>query len=253
MKKRILCLFVLVLACVFAAPASGEGIRYEGPGFDTPEEALTCYVEGIKELDFEKILSAFAWETQASHYSVKKQIERARSFSVSMKPRIPSDHPFAVTANLESLRSLQVDNLYKSLEFLMMGEHYHNNMAVSLREDAEIAAFLDYFDDSRLDLLTGMTNVRFIAPEFVAGGVFLSEKNQEMFAKQTAVYCADEVRNIVALADLENGETFYCCPTIARYGDKWYVVSTSSYISMFLGIDPACQAFFCGKLDTMGF
>ena len=78
MKKRILCLFVLVLACVFAAPASGEGIRYEGLGFDTPEEALTCYVEGIKELDFEKILSAFAWETQASHYSVKKQIERAQ-------------------------------------------------------------------------------------------------------------------------------------------------------------------------------
>ena len=51
-------------------------IKYEGKGFGTPEEALTCYMEGLKNLDFEQMLIAFAWETQMAHYDFKAYFER---------------------------------------------------------------------------------------------------------------------------------------------------------------------------------
>ena len=253
MKKTLSCLFaLLMILCSCAAPAAGEGFRYEGDGFDTPEEALMCYVAGIKALDFQKILSAFAWETQASHYSIEMNLKRIGSFSPTMKPRIPSDHPFAVSANLEAIRSQQIDYIYHAIEGLMMGEHYHDGMPVTLRNDNELSDFIGYFDSGKLDLLSGMTNIRLIAPEqVITDSNFQSEHNMEFFRQSTAVYGGDEARNIIALADLSDGTVFYCCPTLIRYGSKWYIVTVTSYTSQFLGINPYLQAFCCGTMSEM--
>lgn len=251
MKKAFCFLSLLIMSLVFCTPSLGEGFRFEGPGFDTPEDALTCYVDGIRELDFEKILSSFAWETQISHYTLEKQFARTKTYSTSTKPRIPSVHPFVTAANLESLRSVQVDNLCYAIEFLLMGENHHDGMPQYFKTDAELAAYMDNFDTERLELLSGITNIRFLSPETIIGEKFLSEKNRQSFLDYTDRYGGDEAVNIIALGDLPDGEIFYCCPTIVRYSDKWYVVSTASFTSAFLGISPFSWAFFCGSADML--
>ena len=190
MKKMLSCLFAFVMIlCSCAIPAVGEGFRYEGPGFDTPEEALMCYIDGIREFDFQKILSSFAWETQISHYSVEKYMKRVGSFSPNARPRIPSDHPFVGGANLESLRASQVDWIYRAIEFLMMGEHHHDGQPVVLRDDTAVDEFFSYFDNDRLDLLSSITNIRLIDPMTIAGGQLASEVHRTNFLEKTAVYC----------------------------------------------------------------
>lgn len=224
-------------------------IRYEGNGFSTPEEALTCYMEGLRNLDFDQMLGAFAWETQMEHFDFKAFFERVLTYQLTMRPRMPSINDFMLSVNVNVLRSYQVDMIYRSLEQYILGDDSPiktpTGAIVFEKDSDEVAAFLQKFDNGKLEKLTQMTNIRSISPDDVTGNKFSIGKNPENFIKQTACYGADEAVNLVGVADVGD-ETLYCFPTICRYGDKWYLVSVSSMTSMILGASNAQQAFICG-------
>lgn len=225
-------------------------IKYEGKGFGTPEEALTCYMEGLKNLDFEQMLSAFAWETQMAHYDFKAYFERIRAYQPTMRPRMPSTNDFMFSANVNILRFNQADLIYRSLEQYILGidspSKQTTGSIIFQKDSDDVAVFLQKFDNGRLDKLSQMSNIRFLSPDDVTEGKFSIENNQKSFIKQTACYGADEAINLVGIANI-GGETLYCCPTICRYGDKWYLVSVSSMTSMILGIPTDFLAFICGS------
>ena len=228
-----------------AAPAA---IRYEGDGFASPEEALACYMEGLKNLDFEQMMSAFAWETQMEHYDFRAYFERIMAYQPTMRPRMPSVNDFMFSANVNVLRFYQADLIYRSVEAYILGDEAPSRAAtgsiVFQKDSDDVEVFLKKFENGRLEKLAEMTNIRFLSPDAVTGNKFSYETNAEQFAKQTACYGADEAVNLVGAADM-GGETLYCCPTICRYGDRWYLVSAGSFTSMILGISVDCQAFFC--------
>ena len=220
-------------------PSSG---KLEGPGFDTPEEALTCYMEGLKNLDFEQMLSAFAWETQAEHYSVDKVFKRMKIYASYTKPRIPSINDFMLAVNTEEIRAAQIDMIYSALEAYILGEDYPEGQAIQLKEEGDTEAFLRKFDNGRLEKLSGMGEIKFFSPDQVTDNKFSMPKNTEAFSVLSAQYGADETVNIVGIAEIGE-EVLCCCPTICRYGEKWYLVSCSSTTSNMLGIGFARQAF----------
>ena len=227
--------------------ANGEtgSVTYEGPGFDTPEEAVICYMQGWKNLDFEQILRAFAWETQIEHFSVKALYMRTKTYSPVMKPRIPFVNEFMSDVSMHYMRAYVTDSLYQSLEAYLMGEDYQQGVMISLKDENEVDAFLQKYDVQRLEKLSEMSGIRLVSPDEVTDGKFSMEGNQQTFAKQTAMYGGDEAVNIVGLANVGD-ETFYCCPTVIRYGEKWYLVSPGSFTSAILGVDMNHQAFCCG-------
>ena len=66
-QRRFLCVLLaalFLLSVPFGAPARAdeagsllpgeEGFRYEGEGFDTPEDAALYYLAGLKNQDFEQ-------------------------------------------------------------------------------------------------------------------------------------------------------------------------------------------------------
>ncbi len=216
--------------------------KLEGPGFDTPEEALACYMEGLKNLDFEQMLSAFAWETQAEHYFIDMFFNRIKSYSPTVKPRIPFINDFMLAVNTEEIRAAQIDMIYRSLEAYILGEDYPNGQIVELKEEEDTEAFLQKFDNGRLEKLSGMGEIRFISPDLVTGNKFSMPINTENFKKQTAHYGANEAVNIVGVAEIGD-EVLCCCPTICRYGEKWYLVSCASMTDYIIGIEVAKQAF----------
>ncbi len=216
--------------------------RYEGPGFASPEEAVSCYLEGLKELDFERMLSAFSWETQAEHYSVKLRMEQLKGTNPSRRPRMPSFHPFLVSANLHSIRVEQIDSIYRSLEAYLLGSDFDPSMPISFQTPEEVEAYLQQFDNGRLEELSELSNIRFLSPDEVTEGRFSTELVQKNFEMQKTVYGGDEVVNVVALADVGH-KTLFCAPTVVRYGDRWYMVSVSSVTSSILGVSYAYQAF----------
>ena len=225
-------------------------IRYEGEGFSTPEEALTCYMEGLKNLDFDQMLGAFAWETQMEHYDFKAFFERVMTYQPTMHPRMPSVNDFMLSANVNILRFYQADLIYRSLEQYILDDdsptHTAKGAIVFEKDSDDVDVFLQKFDNGKLDKLAQMTNIRFLSPDAISDNKFSHEMNQKNFIRQTACYGADEAVNIVGVADVGD-ETLYCCPTICRYGDKWYLVSVSSMADMIVGLPVYAQAFICGS------
>lgn len=228
------------------ASGTAHSARYEGDGFDTPEAALACYMEGLKNLDFEQMLSAFAWETQIDHYSFDAYFKRIKAYQPTMIPRIPSVNGFMRDANVAALQSNQVIYLYRSIENYILMEDAPQGMIVTFREDEEVKDYLKKFDNGRLERLARMTNIRFVSPDDVTGGMFSNGKMKENFEKQTAHYGADETVNLIGLADVGD-EILFCCPTICRYGEKWYLVSISSMVNSLIGLSVDSQGFFCVK------
>jgi len=240
---------VLILGSTCAFAEVDERIRYEGDGFATPEEALACYMEGLKNLDFEQMMSAFAWETQMEHYDLRTFFERIGAYQPTMRPRMPSVNDFMFSANVNVLRFYQADLIYRSIEAYILGEEDPAKAAtgsVTFRKDSDdVEVFLKKFENGRLEKLAQMTNIRFLTPDAITDNKFSAGPNPENFIKQTACYGADETVNLVGVADVGD-ETLYCCPTICRYGDRWYLVSVSSFTSMIIGVSSLYQAFVCG-------
>ena len=124
MKKLISILLALtmMLSCIvaFAEEASETTkIRYEGDGFDTPEDAVICYMTGLRNLDFEQMLGAFAWETLASHYLTEKQIKRLKGYNPAIAARMPSFNEFGRLSKSPSLK--KDDALFKSSIYSLNG------------------------------------------------------------------------------------------------------------------------------------
>ena len=230
-----------------------HSIRLEGNGFDTPEEAVICYLEGLKNLDFEQILSAFAWETQAEHFSTEAKIRRLMAYNMVLKPRLLGDSDFIRTANLYSLFSAQVDAIYASLELYILQEDHpyasSSTGSISLNEDADFEALKNKFNNGRVEKLAELTNIRFLTPDELTDNKFSMEPNQQSYIKSTAMYGADETVDLPAVADVGN-ELLYCCPTVARYGEQWYLVSVFSLTNNILGMNTMSQAFACGEGDV---
>ena len=223
--------------------------RLEGKGFDTPEEAVTYYLEGLKNLDFDQMLRAFAWETQGAHFSAEIKLRRLQTYMPSIRPRLLGDSDFIRSANMYSMLSVQTDAICQSVELYILQEddpRQNPTGAIMLREDADFDAFMEKFSNGRLEQLAGLTNIRFLTPDQVTGGKFSFEKNQENYVRMNAMYCADETVDVPAVADVGD-EILFCCPTVARYGDKWYLVSVSSMTNMIMGLEVARQAFATAK------
>ena len=206
-------------------------------------------LEGLKNLNFEQMMSAFAWETQMKHYDLGKYFERTMTYQFFQRPRMPSLNDFMFSANVNVLRFNQADAIYRSIEAYILGKDVMNEAArgsiVFQKDSNDIEVFLEKFKNGRLEKLTQMTNIRFLSPDAITDNMFSSGKNPESFNVQNACYGADETVNLVGVADVED-ETLYCCPTICRYGDKWYLVSVSSFTSMIIGVNNYSQAFICG-------
>ena len=232
--------------CGTQMQGSSYTIRYEGTGFDTPEAAVTCYMEGFKNLDFDQILGAFAWETQIEHMSAQKYLERINAYLPSVYPRMPSVNDFMASANVSALRYMQASYIYQALEVYILGEDAPDGKIITLKTPEDITAFLQKFDNGRVEKLAQMSNIRFPDPDAITDGKYSAGKNPENRAKQTAYYNADEVVNVIGMADVDD-EIFLCCPTVARYGKKWYLVSVGSFLSSILGVSVNRQAFVCGK------
>lgn len=220
---------------------------YEGSGFDTPEDAVTCYLEGLKNFDIEKMLSAFAWETQIKNYSVKKDLARLKTYYFSMTARMPSINDFMFSLNVNSLRSRRIEDIYTAVEAYLMDNPAGWGTPVKFKAE-EIDVFLQKFNKEKLEKLSAISNIQFISPDVITENKFSSERNQRNIDREKDRYGADELVNVPAVADIEN-EKIFCCPTVARYGKKWYIVSFSSIVNNFINIPVQHRAFICSSLD----
>ena len=228
-----------------SSPTNASVIRYEGPGFDTPEDAVLYYLAGLKNLDIEQMLGAFAWETQAARFDFRYSVIRHKGAEHDMVPSMPSSDSFLLSANVERLRGYQIESIYFALEYYFLGENHYLNTPywmIQIKEESEADDYLKLFDPAKIQTLTGMTNIRFYSPDDLTGGKFSLPKVHASFEKMNAKYGADEVVNLIAVADIGD-EVLAVAPTVGRYGNKWYLLTLDSQVNIMLGFDIYHKAF----------
>lgn len=211
-------------------------IRYEGDGFPTPEEAVIAYFDGLKNADVKQMLRAFAWETPAERYDIDAYLDYTRSFYPSHDP-LPIAGDFASQANMHYLRNRQAGHIYRSFVQYLLPENFLSDhespkgsaMIGRLKED-ELETLIHHLMDheqEKIDALHRIDHIRFITPDQATDRAFSELSPEYYYAGQAALYGADEVRDMVAVADIGE-EHILVAPTVARYGDRWYMADLFS-------------------------
>ena len=225
--------------------------KYEGEGFNTPEEAVLYYLNGLKNFDIEQMLKAFAWETKIKRLSVEKFYDRMGAY-IRFRGNMPSKNKFLFSVNINQSRADIINEIYRAVDFYIIGKNEGNSAMVSfnqLKRYEEIKTFVQNPMWNKIEKISKLSNIKFLSPDDVLKNKF-NEKSLKRFyeslAKSTGYYCADEVVNIFAIADVEDEKLIYV-PTVARYGNEWYIISNYSLLSGFLNLPAEYHAFFCGK------
>lgn len=222
--------------------ASRVAGSFEGPGFDSPEDAALAYIEAFNAGDVQGMISTFAIETCVDHVDRQAMIERARMSSASSQNCCPMPTPY--------VRDLMVSERYGDIARQLrwqymryaMPEAYGDNIGkpVPFQSDdrtQQIQDFLSAFDSSPVNGWIGnIVFVEFVPPEELTD-YFMGERNQEYLNSSVACTGCDEIAEVVVHIQI-NGKDYYQCLECARYGDRWYVQNLGGNIGQVLGVDP---------------
>ena len=248
MKKLLICLLALMLAAI---PALGEGTEtgaIEGPGFDSPEEAVTAYLEAMKNGDARGMLSTFAIETYVSEMDAQAELARLGVFQPTVGIRMPLGGDYQRQVAVAARYGQLAERLTYQWMLFSWPEGYEafGDESITFQEDGDAEAFLTGLaENDAAARWQEMEVVGFVEPELMS--TQYSDGAQSR-ARQAASYGCDEIVSVVAKLDI-GGEEWYQCMDVACYGGKWYNLSFSGYIGALLGL----SVYFGGLVPAAAF
>ena len=216
---------------------SAYGDSLEGPGYDSPEEAVTAYLEAMKKGDARGMLSTFAIETYVSEMDAQVELERYRAFYPTLGIQMPLGGEYQQQLAVAARYGQLADNLFYQWMLYSWPEGYEEfgGTTISLTEDGAVEAFLaGLAENDAAARWQEMEIVEFVEPAELSD-MYLNESNQQNIARQAASYGCDELVSVVAKLDI-GGEEWYQCMDVACYGGKWYNLSFVGYIGHLLGL-----------------
>ena len=231
MKRFFACLLAMFM--LTAMTALGETVvedsvahSFECQGFESPEAAMTAYLEAMKAGDVQGMLATFAIETWVDAGDPQVFLESQWTFMPNNVDGmgLPDGNPY--------VRALAVNGRYSWPEAYgaFTGE------PLKLEGESDVKSFLSALSASTFSTsLTGMEIADFVDPATLSDR-YLSETNQKNIARQTSGYGCAEVQDVVVRLKLD-GEEWYQCMWVGRYGEKWYNLKLGGNIGVLLGVD----------------
>ena len=228
----------LVMVCVAMPLLSNvDRMAYEDPGWDTPEEAVLVYLEGLKEQNIEKMISAYAVETCVDHFDLKAQLARLRAYTVSMIPRVPNSGDLLRGINIEARKNEIVQSILLQMTSICLpGQDFSQTIPFTGDDgDKAVAAFVDGIESAfgAVDF-SALKFLGFMPPEQLSE-LYASERNQENIRAQIAPYGAEEARSVIALFMINDKFCALTCD-VMRYGDQWFMYKPGGNIASLMGL-----------------
>lgn len=140
---------VLLMVATACAPLVAQA-AYEGPGWDTPEGPVEVYLEGLKEQDISKMISAYAVETFIDNYDLAAQVARIAVYNLSMVPRLPNTNQLTRDINVETRKNQIVQAVIWQITSVAMPEQdfaQPTTFSTDNREQ-EVVEFVDGLDEA---------------------------------------------------------------------------------------------------------
>lgn len=235
---RLFLVIWLLMVCVCTPLLShADQSASEGPGWDTPEAAVSFYLEGLQEQDVDKMIGAYAVETYVDQFDLTAQITRIGVHTTSMTPNMPNANHLLRTINIEARKNEIVQFvLYHMISICLPGQDFSQLTTFENESvDVEAKAFVEGLQQgfNSVDFST-LKILLFVEPELISE-LYASERNQQNMKAQIAPYGAEEARSVVALFTIDDKLYVLCCD-VMRYGDLWYIFRPGGNIGQLIGL-----------------
>jgi len=216
---------VLYVIFLFAGAVGNVSVvaAQDDVSFDTPEEAITFYIQSVAEGEVSELMQATAVDEMSENFRFDLYVQRLRA--LNLQSPAPSDDTFYAEINKAQFSSqvlFQTRNLTYGL--LTSESQLIDGQMIVLPEDEAadfVTGFVNEVDPERLAQLQVIT-IAVPSPELAQ-----SERNVENWDRLARVYGADELTERVALLLFE-GDYYYVGFTLLRYEDDWKISSVNS-------------------------
>jgi len=218
----------------------------EGPGFDTPEEAVAAYLKAIISSDIASAVPTFAIESFVKNYDANQAIITYRSVIASNTLTIPVSGAFSESLLTERRRAdVSQPILYMYLTYSTAGTDYASLGETAMRSfgknEDEVSNYLEVMRNSPFESAIDQIKVNGVyraedpSVKAYVPRSYYNERLQENLEKFRSTIGADEMAEVIALFTF-NGDEYVQLMQCVRYGDRWYNYRQQSYIASLIGL-----------------
>jgi hypothetical protein len=239
----IACLLVIgfVFGLIFGMQDRGGGGVSE-VGFDTPEEAMIFYLEGLRDSDLNRMLSAFATETYVENFGFDAMIARMSVYMFNRELALPNANEFLESMNLEnrigriSLNIILQYLTLAQLEFDLMRPHeVVTDIADQEAAAEEALAFTNQFKEDLDSIdLQSIEIIGFIPPEELSE-MYYTMSVQANIERQARIFGVDEIANRVLVFQL-GGHRYFLFAEVGNYDGQWHLLNLGGNIAVLMNL-----------------
>ena len=232
-----ICLLVVCVTMPLLSHADQK--TYEGSGWDMPEDAVLHYLDGLREQDIGKMISAYAVETYIDHFDLKAQLVRVGMHDIYMVPPMPNSGILLREINIESRKKQIVESiLWQITSICLPGQDFSRNVALTSENGGEeVSVFVERIEKAIGALDFGTLKLMHFTPPEQVNELYASEGYQERIRAMIAPLGADELRGVIAFFIVDENFCVLACDAI-RYGDRWFIHRFNGNIGALTGLDP---------------
>lgn len=238
---------VLLVAGIAHVNLPGSAVssenKVEGSGFDSPEEAITGYLEALQTGNLDNILSTFSVESYCENYKIEKRIAMDGLYNFSSLLGAGGDRSLVAYGKNEFLRDITlhqrqndiIQKLYRQV--LQFYGNFDEIVADgrNVTEESDIQSVI-----AALSNLSEELDFSTLEIGDVIYGEIICDRNY--FASLNTIKNYGDVIGAegyksLAISFSFNGEYGILFMDTAKIGEKWYNVRSDGFLSSLVGLD----------------
>lgn len=214
--------------------------RYEGPGYDTPEDAAIAYLYGLRDRDYLSMISTFAIESYIDNYDLNAFLARVKSYTLSFEVRIPTNDKESRELNILYRLSKVVDMMLMQYLYITIPTAYSEGGLRILQTEEEQKTFLETVNSEMAAYPFADLEILDVLQANQVDERYDMELNQKNIANQAMTFTR-EVKNVANLGVVFRADNhkWMFCPQLVSYNDCWYIASLQGNLAHLQGINYA--------------
>ncbi|MDR0653663.1 MAG: ankyrin repeat domain-containing protein [Synergistaceae bacterium] len=197
----------------------------EGPGFATPEEAVWSYLTAFKEVNLDKMISAFAIESYVDNYDYKSLIEPLKSYSVNFEMPAPNTNIFLRDLNVEFRRGYLIRQIFFQYILIFAPDIVPYGLSVT-RVEIEIPEFIAKFggpeQTEKMKSLKVNKVVKAEQHPLASHPRYYDTRNMENISRWSKTRGQAQIEQFVGDLEIDR-RNYIMFFEVALYNNKWYI------------------------------
>lgn len=231
-----------ILSAIVLFPSAGTAgkVKYEGNGFNSPEEAVIAYMDGLKNCDIAAMLSTFSIETYAENYNAMRMAEYTwRYYLHNTNNTTEFGEEISVIRRCGEVAEIAHNTLLyfkvNGTKFSDVADGYGTEFYDETFDSTSCNEFFSILSDTKTEeSFSEMKIGRVLGISDV-----LNEKQMEYYetdyyreheAEKTEIYGYDELMPVAIEVEID-GKDYLFFMDVACYNGRWYNFGISNSLS----------------------